>query len=218
MFQIEITEELRNNRVVLGCLKCQVKTERQNSLLGQQIEAFTRIVIQDLTLEQIKELPKIKAARETYKKVGGEPDRYRISSESLLRRIVQGKELYKINNVVDINNYLSLKFLYPVGSYDLRNIKPPIIFRLGQENETYQGLSKSVVKAEGLPVLSDLVGSFGSPISDSARSLISLETSDLMMVIYSFSGKQGLDDALTYAQEALKMYASASDMSSFIFE
>ena len=218
MFQINITQELKNHRAALGCLRCQVKVEGQNLLLWSHIEKFNRIITQNIPLGQIKELPEIKNAREVYKNLGGSPDRYRISSESLLRRIVQGKDLHKINNIVDSNNHISLKSFCPVGSYDLKNIRPPITFRLGGDGETYQGVSSTSVKVENLPVLSDSVGSFGSPISDSTRSLISLDTSELMMIIYSFSGKQGLDKNLIYAQGVLEKYANATSFSSCIFE
>ena len=54
--------------------------------------------------------------------MGKEPSRYRVSSEALIRRILQGKGLYRINNVVDTNNLISIETGYSVGSYDLENL------------------------------------------------------------------------------------------------
>ena len=37
----------------------------------------------------------------------------------MLRRIIKQKGLYQINNIVDINNYMSISSGYTVGSYML---------------------------------------------------------------------------------------------------
>ena len=78
------------------------------------------------TLENLTEQINIKTSREAYKILGKEPSRYRVSSEALIRRILQGKGLYKINNVVDTNNLISIETGYSVGSYDLENLQGSI--------------------------------------------------------------------------------------------
>jgi DNA/RNA-binding domain of Phe-tRNA-synthetase-like protein len=187
-------------------------------MLWDVINPLLLDITSSLKPDQVKELPRVKIARETCKALGADPDRYRVSSEALLRRVVQGKGLYKINNIVDINNYISLVHHLPVGSYALESIKPPIMLRIGEPGETYQGIGQHTVKANGLPVLADAIGPFGSPYSDSSRTLITLDTSELMMVIYAFSGKQDLDDILSNAEDMLKEYASASGFESFIYD
>ena len=46
----------------------------------------------------------ILSSRNAYKKLGKDPSRYRLSSESLVKRVVKGNDLYIVNNIVDINN------------------------------------------------------------------------------------------------------------------
>ena len=85
------------------------------------------IVIENIkkeyTLDNLTEQINIKASRQAYKQLGKEPSRYRVSSEALIRRILQNKGLYKINNVVDTNNLISIETGYSVGSYDLEKIQ-----------------------------------------------------------------------------------------------
>jgi DNA/RNA-binding domain of Phe-tRNA-synthetase-like protein len=118
--EIKIAQELNKicNDVVLGCLRCQVKTQEKNLYLWEEVEVVCNKLVSQLTIEQLSKLPKIQKTREIYKKLGKDPSRYRVSSEALVRRILQGKDLYSINNVVDINNLASLNSLYPIGSYD----------------------------------------------------------------------------------------------------
>src|SRR5688572_27336208 len=71
------------------------------------------------------EIEQVKAVRSIFHQTGIDPTRYRPSSESLLRRVVQRKGLYFINSAVDVVNYCSLRTLLPMGLYDADAIKPP---------------------------------------------------------------------------------------------
>ncbi|MCF8231187.1 MAG: hypothetical protein K9J27_03280 [Bacteroidales bacterium] len=66
------------------------------------------------TIEDIASLQPVKDTRQAYKALGKKPARYRVSSEALHRRIIQGKGLYFINNVVDITNLVSIRSGYGI--------------------------------------------------------------------------------------------------------
>ncbi len=68
------------------------------------------------------EIPGIKGSRAAYKAFGRNPGRYRVSSESLVRRVRRGDDLYHINSVVDVNNLISVRSGLSVGSYDLGQV------------------------------------------------------------------------------------------------
>ncbi len=125
--------------------------------------------------------------------LGNDPTRYRGSNEALVRRISQGKDLYRVNTVVDINNLLSLETLHSAGTFDLDRVQPPIIFRVGQPGEIYAGIGRGEIKIEGLPVFADQSGPFGSTTSDSERTMVRLDTTRILMVVISFLGAEGMD-------------------------
>jgi DNA/RNA-binding domain of Phe-tRNA-synthetase-like protein len=54
------------------------------------------------------EIPGLDPARRLYRSFGVDPTKTRPSSEALLRRVLQGKELYRINRLVDAINWASL--------------------------------------------------------------------------------------------------------------
>jgi len=60
----------------------------------------------------------ILAWRQAYKKFGSDPHKYRCSIESLVRRILKGDSIPNINKLVDIYNYISVKYVVPVGGED----------------------------------------------------------------------------------------------------
>jgi DNA/RNA-binding domain of Phe-tRNA-synthetase-like protein len=147
--------------------------------------------------------------RSAYKGLGKDPSRYRGSAEALLRRVLSGKGLYQINTVVDINNLVSLESFLPMGSYDTTNLDAPIELRIGRAGEAYRGIGKDEMNIENLPVFADVHGAFGSPTSDSERAMIRLETEQLLMVIFSFAGADGLGQWPSRVGELLRRYASA---------
>lgn len=138
--------------------------------------------------EALQILPPIEAARSLYRLLGKDPSRYRGSAEALARRILQGKPLYRVNNVVDLNNLISIRSLLPVGSYDRSKVRGDIDFRVGRAGESYKGIGKADINLEGLPIFSDEEGPFGSPTSDSERTMITSATSEVLTVIISFGG------------------------------
>ena len=122
-------------------------------------------------------------ARTLYKSFGMDPSRHRPSSEALLRRVLKGKDLYRISNIVDSCNLASLEFLLPVGMYDLEQVAGDVMLRTGVEAEQYPGIRKGDVHLDGRLGLFDEKGPFGSPTSDSARTCTTGETRTIFAVI-----------------------------------
>ena len=127
----------------------------------------------------------LKPARNMYRLLKIDPTRYRPSSEALLRRAIKGMDMPQINAAVDAANYISLKFLIPLGLYDTDKIKNDISLRKGLPGESYEGLGKPEVRVEGKYVLVDGEGPFGNPSSDSRRTSVDLNSKNLLMVVYT---------------------------------
>lgn len=215
MMDIKISNKLKEvcPSVTLGCIKASVKVKNSSESLLKEIDKFCDALIKQISLEEIASLPRIKDAREVYKSLGKAPSKYRVSSEALMRRILQKKGIYKINNIVEINNLISLKSHFSVGSYNVSNIQAPICLTVGEEGQKYKGIGKELINIENLPVLSDDISTFGSPTSDSERAMITNEVEEIIMCIYSFSGSEELEEYLNYAKELLETYAEGKNIS-----
>lgn len=136
------------------------------------------------------EIPAVQAVRRIFHKSGVDPTRYRPSSEALLRRVLKFKELYLVNSAVDLVNYFSLTTLWPMGLFDTRLIKPPVVFRSGRGGETYQGIGREMLNLEGFPLLADSDGPFGSAISDSMRTRVTEVAASVLWVIFAPAGAE----------------------------
>jgi len=160
----------------------------------------------------VAEIPAIAAARQAFKALGKDPSRYRVSSEALIRRLDQGKALYRINTVVDTNNLISLHTGLSAGTYRIDALRPPLTLRKAGAGETYEAIGRGPFNVENLPVLSDAQGPFGSPTSDSERSMIGLDATDVLMVIYGFGEAKGLERAMDFAADCLTSYCNAEEI------
>jgi len=128
--------------------------------------------------------PVVSAVRRMYRVVGWEPTKYRPSSEAMVRRLLKGQGLYSINNLVDLLNIVSLSFRLPAGLYDSDKIAGQPELGVGRNGESYEGLSKKLIHAEGKIILRDDAGIFGNPTADSKRTAISESTSNILALFF----------------------------------
>lgn len=201
----------------VGCLQYKVQVEKKNEEMWKYLKKDIFKKTKDAIFDYgVNEIPNVKESRMAYKAFGKDPSRYRVSSEALIRRIGQGKGLYEVNTVVDVNNLISIESGFSVGSYDTAHIADELVFRIGREGETYKGIGKEEIKIDKLPVLADEEGAIGSSTSDSERAMITQEAKEVLTLIYSFSNNEDLESALAYGEEYLKKYAGATEVESWI--
>ncbi len=124
-------------------------------------------------------------ARELYRRIGVDPTKLRPSSEALLRRVLRGDGLPRINTLVDINNLCSLEFLLPIGLHDLDRVRGALVIRRGHPGEGYEAIGKGSYSVEGRLTAADDDGPCGSPTSDSQRTMITPATRQCLMIIYA---------------------------------
>jgi DNA/RNA-binding domain of Phe-tRNA-synthetase-like protein len=186
--ELEIADELRGRVRVAWALIDGVAVRAESAALQAEIEEYARDMRRRFGGGPSGEVPGAADARDLYKAVGLDPTKTRPSNEALLRRVLKGEALYRVNTLVDALNLASLRQQLPFGLYDAEKLRPPVVLRRGRDGEGYEGIRKSRVNVDGRPVLVDEEGPFGNPTSDSARAMITLETRRALVVAYAPSG------------------------------
>ena len=125
------------------------------------------------------------SVRTMYKRVGIDPTKTRPSNEALLRRVQKGQSLPRVNSLVDVINWCSVEFQLPYGLYDRAHLAGPITLRRGRDGEEYAGIRKDTVHVAGRLALVDNLGPFGNPTSDSARTMVTTSTTNVLVVVYA---------------------------------
>ncbi len=183
--------------------------------INEQADSFR----QRYTTESLKLISGIQATRAAYKAAGKDPSRYRPSNEQLARRILQGKDLYSINTIVDLGNLISLLSSYSVGAIDADNLEgSDICLGIGEKDEPYEGIGRGVLNIEHLPVYRDAAGPFATPTSDSTRTMMQMDTHRLLLLINAYDGDVSqMHEATTAAVDKLCQYAQAKNIKHWIF-
>lgn len=180
--------------------------------LAERMDEMCERKRREFTVESLAEADAVRAVRAMFREWDMDPSKYRPSSEALLRRVVQGKGLYRVSNVVDAGNLSSIEVAWPFGCYDRAKLQEPIVFRPGAPGESYEGIGKKMWHLEGRPVLADSTGPFGSPISDSTRSMITEAAHDVLYVIYAPLGAAdaSIEVAMARLGERVTQFAGAN--------
>ena len=185
--QLILDEQLKSRipGVTFGMITINGVTVRErDDRLWKQIEMLCQHRAREFSLDRLSRNGQIVVVRGLQKSFGFDPARYRPSSESLLRRVLKGQGLYQINTAVDVNNLCSLEFLLPMCSYDLRHVKGQVRVRIGEPGEEYPGIGRQVFQAENKVIIADDSSIMGSTVSDSERTKVSTETTDILLAIY----------------------------------
>ena len=214
MKEVIISAELRKEcaRAALGCVEAEVETRPAAGELEEALRRCEERTVKLADPRAILEAPAILATRSGYKALGKDPARYRGSAEALLRRVIAGKGLPRINAVVDVINLVSVESRLPIGLYDLDQVEGPIEFRAGRPGETYKGIGKYDLNLEGLPLFSDARGPHGSATSDSERTMVTEATRRVLAIIVSFGGTSGLEQWNQHLSRLLMAHASGKSV------
>ena len=136
-----------------GALYAEFTNTDYNEELWNEIRRKAAELKERYTVDTIKQISGIAATRAAYKACGKDPSRYRPSNEQLVRRILQGKELWTVNTAVDIGNLVSIGYGYSVGCFDYDKIQgDAIVLGIGREGEPYEGIGRGTLNIAGMPV------------------------------------------------------------------
>ena len=194
-------------------LECNVETFPTSDNLWQLIEELSFNIRDKYELQDINKRDEIAALRQAYKKFGKDPNRYRPSSDALSRRIVKGMHLYRSLNIIDLINYLSVKYGNSIGGFDTDKIQgDKITLGVGREKEPYNAIGRGELNISGLPVWRDLAGGIGTPTSDNERTKITPSTKRLLMTIHIFDPNSSFEEIKDETIGLLEKYANASSI------
>jgi DNA/RNA-binding domain of Phe-tRNA-synthetase-like protein len=202
-----------------ACVDARVINSPYCQELWDEIGRYCEKFRSELTTESLKEISSISATRRVYKACGKDPSRYRPASEALIRRVLQGKQLYQLNTLVDLVNLASIVYGYSIGGFDAeRFVGDTLTLGIGRQGEPYEGIGRGFLNIEGLPVYRDTQGGVGTPTSDNERTKITAETSHLVVLINGYDGnEQRVRQNAEYIQALLRRYCQSDGGTYYIY-
>ncbi len=220
--KIIVSEEIESvcPTFVGACVEANVVNTPYCQELWDEINTLGEKYRLTLTTESLKEMSGIAATRKVYRAYGKDPSRYRPASEALIRRMLQGKELYQRDTLVDLVNLASIAYGYSIGGFDADKFEgDTLTLGVGKAGEPYEGIGRGMINIEGLPVYRDKTGGVGTPTSDNERTKMSIDTTHLVVLINGYDGdEQHVRENAEYIIELLKKYCQSDGGSYFIYK
>ncbi len=174
-----------------AAVEADVVNSEYNAELWAEINALGEKYKAEYTTETVKTISGIEATRRVYRACGKDPSRYRPAAEALIRRMLQGKELYQIDTLVDLINLASIAFGYSIGGFDSdKFVGDTLTLGIGREGEPYEGIGRGMLNIAGLPVYRDAEGGVGTPTSDNERTKIELSTRHVLVLVNGYDGNE----------------------------
>jgi DNA/RNA-binding domain of Phe-tRNA-synthetase-like protein len=125
------------------------------------LEALKLDIIREVrsrfTLEQVKDEPLFRAYRDFFWSVGVDPTKTRPASEALVRRMLSGGNLPRINTAVDAYNLASALTGIPMAAFDADTLTGDLAMRFARDGELFLGIGmeKPVVLQKNQVILTD---------------------------------------------------------------
>ena len=212
MMKLKITNELKklvpSFKVSCYTFTTLEKNDKEN-LSNDLTEAFNNIAKEyqeKYILSEVTKIPKLKSTRDGYKMLGKDPSHTRPACEALVRRIIRDGSIYRLGNLIDFGNYLSIKLMKSVCMVDLDKIQGDVTIRIGSDSDYYEGINRGIINVTNLPLYTDEIGPFGNPTSDTIRTAITNDTTNVLIMLIHFDDNiEDVDEMLLLLNKYLKI-------------
>ncbi len=186
-------------------------------MLKGRLQLFQEQLFFELEDKSVTEFPGIQEWRAVWKALGSDPNRYRHSTEALMRRVKKQNYIIPFHSAVDLNNFFSLQHEIPAGIYDFNKIVGNVSISVGSEETGYDGLNGRFNSLDNILLLKDDYSPFGSPFVDSVRTAVTTETTEALHVFFirpSMNAAEALE--LTTACGNMFISISGGDVRSYV--
>lgn len=117
-----------------------VEVRREHS----ELEPFKSEVIERVksrwNLDQLREHPLFRAYRDFFWRVGVDPTKTRPAAEALIRRVLRGRRIPRINTLVDAYNLASIDTAIALAAFDEDGLAGELIMREAEAGEEFLGI------------------------------------------------------------------------------
>ena len=163
-----------------------------------ELEAFKEEVIREIRgsydLKTVKDNVIFRAYRDFFWRIKVDPTKIRPAAEALIRRVLRGRPLPRINSLVDAYNLASMKSEIAFAAFDADELHNGLVMRFAVEREEFLGIGmgKPVRLTGNEVVISDgetLLAIY--PYRDAEESKITEDTRNVLLLA---CGVPGIDE------------------------
>jgi DNA/RNA-binding domain of Phe-tRNA-synthetase-like protein len=162
--------------------------------------------------DQVKDDPVFRAYRDFFWSVGVDPTKTRPASEALVRRVLSGGKLPRINTAVDSYNLASVRSGIPIAAFDTDTLAGDLTLRFARDGELFLGIGmdRPVVLQKNQVIMTDaeqIIAIY--PYRDSDTTKVTLDTRNIRIITCGVPkiGRENLIEAYDLCTGYLEEYA-----------
>lgn len=163
--------------------------------IKEMLDNSISAIMAEMGEAKIKEHSKIIPYRHAFVQLGFNPNKFAPSVEALISRILKGGQMPSINNIVDLANAVSLKYVLPIGAHDLDMAKDDLAVRFSADGDSFIPFGAAAAES---PEPGELVYASGSAIKtrrwiwrQSEQGKITETSRNIFFPIDGFSSENG---------------------------
>jgi DNA/RNA-binding domain of Phe-tRNA-synthetase-like protein len=137
-------------------------------------------------IEKLRDDPDFRAYRDFFWRLGTDPTKNRPAAEALIRRVLNGRPIPKINTWVDAYNLVSIQTAIPIASFDADLLVGNLLMREADSGEEFLGIAmkRPMVLKGGEAVIQDDEGLVAIyPFRDADHSKVTGNTKNVLMLL-----------------------------------
>jgi DNA/RNA-binding domain of Phe-tRNA-synthetase-like protein len=215
---LKIDSELKTAFPDLTVLKLHisgVQIQKRDTELEKFKIAVTQQVRNDYDLHTVKDHPTFRAYRDFFWSIKIDPTKIRPAAEALIRRILAGKTLPRINTLVDSYNLASIKTRIALATFDADKLDGELLMRFAEEGEQFSGIGMErplMLRGREIAVSDKekLVAIY--PYRDADNTKVTEKTKNITVVVCGVPGipKQELEKASDVALEYVTRFCGGT--------
>jgi len=215
---LKIDSELKTAFPDLTVLKLHisgVQIQKRDTELEKFKIAVTQQVRNEYDLYTVKDHPTFRAYRDFFWSIKIDPTKIRPAAEALIRRILAGKTLPRINTLVDAYNLASIKTRIALATFDADKLDGELLMRFAEEGEQFSGIGMErplMLRGREIAVSDKekLVAIY--PYRDADNTKVTEKTKNITVVVCGVPGipKQELEKASDVALEYVTRFCGGT--------
>ena len=193
-----------------------LKNERSHPDIEKYKSESIEVAIKKVGDAPVSQQANIASWREMYRSFGTKASEYHSSIEALTRRISKTRQLPTINIAVDVYNCVSLRYMVPVGGFNMDLVEGDIAVRFSPGNEAFTGLGiaekEYTYSGEAVYADSNRILTRRWNFRDCVETMITEATTNLVMFIDGSPEmpRDEVEKALSELSDRLESYCGGS--------
>lgn len=201
---VEVEEQLKKkypNLLAITCKISNVNVKQSDPNLEKFKDEIIQEVRQRYSIYSLKDMPIFRAYRDFFWKIGTDPTKTRPAAEALIRRIVSGNPIPRINALVDAYNLASIETGVSIAAFDADKLHGKLLMRQAKSGEVFFGIGMAkqrLLQGEEIIIQDNEKIIAIYPYRDAENTKITCLTNNVELMICGVSGisEQQLLDAL----------------------